>query len=115
MIPRTPHVVATALELSCCDVLQGAERIVRVPSELQRFGELPMQVTFLKEPGKAETDKKLLTLIELDEEQGMSHWGLADVKANRRKGVMKLSKRESGIRFNLPVASLQVVKLHVEL
>ncbi|EIE18889.1 hypothetical protein COCSUDRAFT_45036 [Coccomyxa subellipsoidea C-169] len=93
----------------------GAERIVRVPRELERFGSLPMQVTYLKEPGSTETDTKVLSLKELDEQQGTSRWGLADVKANRRKGVMKLSKREAGISFDLPISSLQLIKLHLEI
>ncbi|KAK9918799.1 hypothetical protein WJX75_007027 [Coccomyxa subellipsoidea] len=93
----------------------GAERIVRVPRELQRFGSLPMQVTFVKEPGSTETNTKVLSLIELNEEQGTSRWGLADAKANRRKGVMKLSKKEAAITFDLPISSLQLIKLHLEL
>lgn len=95
--------------------VQGAERIVRVPRELQRFGSLPMQVTFVKEPGSTETNTKVLSLIELNEEQGTSRWGLADAKANRRKGVMKLSKKEAAITFDLPISSLQLIKLHLEL
>ena len=102
------------VRFSCC-VLQGAERIVRVPRELERFGSLPMQVTYLKEPGSTETDTKVLSLKELDEQQGTTWWGLADVKANRRKGVMKLSKREAGISFDLPISSLQLIKLHLEI
>ncbi|CAL8463893.1 g3428 [Coccomyxa elongata] len=93
----------------------GAERIVRIPRELERFGSLPMQVTFLKEPGSTETNTRVLSLLEMDEEQGTTRWGLADVKENRRKGVMKLSKKESAITFDLPISSLQLVKLHLEI
>ena len=98
-----------------CDGLQGAERIVRIPRELERFGSLPMQVTFLKEPGSTETNTRVLSLLEMDEEQETTRWGLADVKENRRKGVMKLSKKESAITFDLPISSLQLVKLHLEI
>ncbi len=60
------------------------------------------------------TDSRVLRLLKLDEGAGTSAWGLADVKLNRRKGVAKLSKRELGIRFEVPLASIQQVRLHLE-
>jgi hypothetical protein len=83
-----------------------------VPSELGRFQELPMQVTWRPEAKSA--DCRILRLLEVDEIADTSVWGLADVKANRKKGVAKLGKREAGVRFNVPISSIQHVRLHLD-
>lgn len=76
---------------------------------------LSEQVTWKQEEEGNATDSRVLRLLELDEATGASTWGLADVKANRRKGVAKLSKRELGIRFEVPLSSIQNARLHLDM
>lgn len=92
----------------------GAERQVRVPQDLIRFQHLPMLVTFqLKDSTK--TDTKVLELVSYNEADATAEWKLADVKQNRSgKGVSKLSKKQAGQRYEMSLAALLKVNLHLE-
>ncbi|KAL0048485.1 hypothetical protein WJX82_004269 [Trebouxia sp. C0006] len=92
----------------------GAERQVRVPQDLQRFQHLPMLVTFqLQDSNKVDT--KVMELVEYNEADSTAEWKLADVRQNRSgKGVSKLSKKQSGQRWNVALEALQKVNLHLE-
>ncbi|CAK0786450.1 hypothetical protein CVIRNUC_009663 [Coccomyxa viridis] len=88
----------------------GAERIVRVPSELQRFQALPMLVTH---EGEAEKGSQVLQLLELNTEAGTSVWGLANVRANRDK-KQKLTKKQEAQRFEIPLSTIKQARLHLD-
>eukprot|EP00884_Botryococcus_braunii_P017228 jgi/Botrbrau1/4189/Bobra.0192s0048.1 len=103
----------------------GAERAVRVPEELERFRELPMRVVFQtgKDPAtgtggtsKPAVDTKVLRLIEVDSESGVTQWALADVRPNRQgaKGS-RLSKKQAALRYRLAPAEIRQVNLYIEL
>ncbi|CAL5222919.1 g5352 [Coccomyxa viridis] len=88
----------------------GAERTVRVPSELERFRELPMLVTHEAE---SEKGSRVLRLIELDTEAGSSVWGLANVRVNRDKR-QKLTKKQETQRFEIPLSAIKQARLHLD-
>ena len=95
---------------------QGAEREVRVPEELERFQCLPMKVVFSTGGPQGTVDTKVLRLLGLDKETGISEWALADVKVNRQGGKgPRLNKKQAAQRFNLGPADVRQVNLHIEI
>lgn len=96
-----------ALEVSS----PGAERTLIIPQDLDRFKELPMRVEFMSEVGKVNT--LILKYLDRDDE-GMSSWELADVKANQSQKGRPLSKKQRQQRYSIPVAELQRVRIYVD-
>ncbi|GAB4821074.1 hypothetical protein N2152v2_008120 [Parachlorella kessleri] len=95
----------------------GAERVVRVPGELERFAELPMKVEFHSSEDPEKIDTRVFDLVEVDSAAGMSRWRLANVRANRQQGGKGrgMNKKQREQMFEVPVASLRRVNLHLDL
>ncbi|KAK9114538.1 hypothetical protein Syun_021335 [Stephania yunnanensis] len=103
-----------ALEVSS----PGAERLLKVPDDLERFKEMPMQVCYVainEGPGNTEKDGVfLLESVEAASESCM--WKLANVRENRdplAKG-RPLSRKKKEWRLCLPYGSLKKVSLYID-
>lgn len=91
----------------------GAERQVRVPAELERFGELPMRVEYSLEGDKL--DVKVLSFESHDAAAALTRWRLADVRANRTGGKGRgLSRKQRDTLFELPLSAIRRVNLHID-
>ncbi|KAL4433703.1 hypothetical protein ABPG75_000144 [Micractinium tetrahymenae] len=91
----------------------GAERQVRVPAELERFAELPMRVEYSLEGDKV--DVKVLTYESHDAAAALTRWRLADVRANRTGGKGRgLSRKQRDAVYELPLAAIKRVNLHID-
>lgn len=106
-----------ALEVSS----PGAERVVRIPKDLERFKDLPMYVRYIESSSdsNAETPEKdgILELDSVDMEVGSAKWKLADVRLNREltgKG-RGLNRKQRDWRVDLPFESIQLVRLYIDL
>ena len=87
-------------------LVQGAERAVRVPEQLERFRELPMLVSW-------QGQQRVLAFESLSGDQVV--WRLANVVANRKvKGRASLSKKQQQERFELPLTELDSVRLYLD-
>ena len=64
----------------------SAERIVRVPQDLERFKDLPMYVRYLEETAESgiQGQDGIFHLDSVEMESGYSTWKLANVKLNRQ-------------------------------
>ncbi|EFJ52593.1 hypothetical protein VOLCADRAFT_116086 [Volvox carteri f. nagariensis] len=82
----------------------GAERLVRVPEELPRFAELPLQVEYRTPDGKEVS--AVLLLAGLDPSGSTSSWRLANVRANATVKGRALSKKQLGQVLTLALADI---------
>ncbi|GIL81705.1 hypothetical protein Vretimale_1345 [Volvox reticuliferus] len=89
----------------------GAERLVRVPDELTRFAELPLQVEYRTSDDKDVSS--VLLFVGLDEAAGLSSWRLANVRANATVKGRALSKRQLAQLITVPLAQISRVRIHV--
>ncbi|KAK1256919.1 hypothetical protein QJS04_geneDACA016416 [Acorus gramineus] len=103
-----------ALEVSS----PGAERILKVPTDLERFKDMPMNVLYLEE--KSETKyheaQGVFMVDEIETESGHCIWRLANVKENRDalgKG-RPLSRKQKDWRLRVPFTLLKRVMLYIE-
>ncbi|KAK9090998.1 hypothetical protein Sjap_024175 [Stephania japonica] len=103
-----------ALEVSS----PGAERLLKVPNDLERFKEMPMQVCYVEineGPGNIEKDGVfLLESVEAASESCV--WKLANVRENRdplAKG-RPMSRKQKEWRLSLPFGSLKKVSLYID-
>jgi ribosome maturation factor RimP len=106
----------------------GAERLVRVPEELKRFGEMPMLVEYDSSSAaaarggeaKIERKKTVLHFQGVDDEAnapstgGISRWTLADVRANRSGKGRVLNKKQRETLIEIPIKYILHVNLHVD-
>ncbi|CAI5462395.1 unnamed protein product [Closterium sp. Yama58-4] len=107
----------------------GAERVVKVPDDLIRFKELPMYVHY-RLPSEADntgdksatasggkTSEEILSLVEVDEEERVTIWRVADVRLNRElyggKG-RPLSRKNRERRITVPFADILVVRIYLD-
>ena len=74
-----------------------------------------LQVTWAQDAAADATETKVLQLLDFNEGTVSSEWALADVKVNRQKRLGRLTKKETDMRFNLPIASIQHVRLHLDI
>lgn len=98
--------------------VQGAEREVRVPGDLARFANLPMQVISAStagEGGAGAEETRVLQFVEVDEVTGVTRWQLADVRANSPGKGRKLNKKQRETVIELAVADVRKVNLHVDI
>jgi ribosome maturation factor RimP len=96
----------------------GAERVVQIPQDLERFKELPMYVRYLGTGTGEEAEEKdgVLELESVDTEGGSSVWKIANVRINRElvgKG-RGLNKKQREWRVQMPFESLQLVRLYID-
>lgn len=95
----------------------GAERILKVPDDLNRFKDMPMRVCYAEkiESNCPEEDGVFL-LDSIDEDSEICVWKLANVRENRdplRKG-RPLSRKQKDWRLNLPFNMHRMVTLYLE-
>ena len=91
----------------------GADRTLRLPQDLKRFGSLPLRVDHSATLDGAPTSQ-VLVLVEADESGGVTRWRLADVRANAPVKGRKLSKRQREMTFDIPMASITRARIHVD-
>ncbi|KAH7294185.1 hypothetical protein KP509_28G059800 [Ceratopteris richardii] len=101
----------------------GAERVIKVPDQLMRFKGLPMLVKY-EEVSDTENARShpvlkdcILELMSLDTESGKSVWKLANVRANREQAGKGrgLTKKQRECRMVLPLSSLRLVRLYMDI
>jgi len=97
----------------------GAERVVQIPQDLERFKELPMYVRYLETGIGEEAEEKdgVYELESVDTESMCSVWKLANVRINREsigKG-RGLNKKQREWKRQIPFESLQLVRLYIDL
>jgi hypothetical protein len=57
---------------------------------------------------------QVLVLAQADEAAGITRWRLADVRANAPVKGRKLSKRQREMTFDIPLAAITRVRVHVD-
>lgn len=72
-------------------------------------------MTWAQEAAADASETKVLQLLGWNAEAGSTEWALADVKVNRQKRLGRLTKKETDMRFNLPVAAIRHVRLHLDI
>ncbi|GMH01796.1 hypothetical protein Nepgr_003635 [Nepenthes gracilis] len=103
-----------ALEVSS----PGAERILKIPDDLLRFENFPMQVCYVEGDIEAKFQEKIgvFLLDSIETETGHCVWKLADVRENRNplsKG-RPFSRKQKDWRLKLPHQNLKKVTLYLE-
>ncbi|KAL3694876.1 hypothetical protein R1sor_008527 [Riccia sorocarpa] len=94
----------------------GAERMVKIPGELERFKQLPMYVQYYEDESRKVEKDGVLELDSLDSGSGMTVWKLANVKLNRElsgKG-RPLNSKQRKWRAQVPADSLKLVRLYLD-
>ncbi|XP_027095579.1 uncharacterized protein [Coffea arabica] len=95
----------------------GAERLLKVPDDLDRFKEMPMRVSYV-ENLEVECPEKngvfLLESIEMD--SGCCIWKLADVKENRNPSAKgrPMSRKQKDWRLRLPYDMYKRITLFLD-
>ncbi|KAL8114254.1 hypothetical protein AgCh_021197 [Apium graveolens] len=83
----------------------GAERLLKVPDDLQRFQDMPMKVSYVDDVDAKFPGKTMIFYLDVIEtESGNCVWRLADVKENRdpvAKG-RPFSRKQKDWRLKLP-------------
>lgn len=95
----------------------GATRTLRVPSELARFRELMMEVTYKGEVENAESTSNVTKVMEItDVNDTEVEWKLADVAANRpgKKG-QGMNKKSREWRLRMPVSAVVNASLFIDI
>ncbi|KAH7280217.1 hypothetical protein KP509_37G056300 [Ceratopteris richardii] len=101
----------------------GAERVVQVPDQLIRFKGLPMFVRYEEVSDNEDRTSypvvkdSILEFVSLDPELGKSVWKLANVRANREQAGKGrgLTKKQKEWRMELPLSSLRLVRLFMDI
>ncbi|KAF7827961.1 Ribosome maturation factor RimP [Senna tora] len=95
----------------------GAERILKVPDDLDRFKDMPIRVCYAEDLEFNHLEKDGVFLLEsIEEESESCVWKLADVKDNRDllgKG-RPLSRKQKDWRLNLPFNLHRRVTLYLD-
>lgn len=95
----------------------GAERLLKVPDDLDRFKQMPMRVSYV-ENLEAQCPEKngvfLLESIEID--SGCCVWKLADVKENRDPSAKgrPMSRKQKDWRLSLPYDMYKQITLFLD-
>lgn len=93
----------------------GAERLLKVPDDLDRFKEMPMRVCYLDDLESKRLEKNGVFLLESIETESCI-WKLANVKENRdplSKG-RPLSRKQKDWRLELPFLMHKRVSLYLD-
>lgn len=91
----------------------GAERLLKVPEDLDRFKGTPMLVHYVEEAGEPKDGVFLLEAVETETRRCV--WKLADVRENRdpqSKG-RPMNRRRRDWRLEVPFEMLNRVMLYV--
>ncbi|XVF85800.1 hypothetical protein PTKIN_Ptkin17bG0146700 [Pterospermum kingtungense] len=100
-----------ALEVSS----PGAERILKVPDDLDRFKDMAMTVSYIEDPESNSTKKTGVFLLDSIEQESCV-WKLAEVKENRdpdSKG-RPFSRKQKDWRLKLPFDQHRMITLYLE-
>ncbi|MFS8017890.1 putative ribosome maturation factor RimP [Helianthus anomalus] len=102
-----------ALEVSS----PGADRLLRIPDDLQRFQNMAMRVKYVENDDPRSPGKEGIFFLEsIETESGSCVWRLADVKENRdpaSKG-RPMTRKQKDWRLNLPYEKLEQVTLYLD-
>ncbi|MBA0873721.1 hypothetical protein Goshw_006149 [Gossypium schwendimanii] len=93
----------------------GAERILKVPDDLDRFKDMAMRVCYIEDAGSNYTEKSGVFLLDLVEEENCV-WKLAEVKENRdpnSKG-RPFNRKQKDWRLKLPFDKHKMIMLYLE-
>ncbi|MFS8032970.1 hypothetical protein Hanom_Chr17g01563991 [Helianthus anomalus] len=99
-----------AIEVSSPD----ADRLLRIPNDLQRFKNMAMQVKYADSKSMKKEGIFFLESIEMD--SGSCVWRLADVKENRHPSAKgrPLTRKQKDWRLKLPYEMLEQVTLYIK-
>ncbi|GJV04928.1 ribosome maturation factor RimP [Tanacetum coccineum] len=95
----------------------GADRLLRIPGDLQRFKDMAMRVKYVENDDPRSKEKEgvyFLDSIEVESESSV--WKLADVKENRdpkAKGK-PMTRKQKDWRLELPYEKLKQVTLYLD-
>ncbi|KAL8228991.1 hypothetical protein R6Q57_013891 [Mikania cordata] len=102
-----------ALEVSS----PGADRLLRIPDDLQRFKTMAMRVKYVKHDDPRSSEEEGIFFLEsVEMESGSCVWRLADVKENRdptSKG-RPLTRKQKDWKLKLPYEMLKQVTLYLD-
>ncbi|KAI7750835.1 hypothetical protein M8C21_003032 [Ambrosia artemisiifolia] len=102
-----------ALEVSS----PGADRLLRIPGDLERFQNMAMRVKYVEHEDPRSPGKEGIFFLEsIETESGSCVWKLADVKENRdpsSKG-RPMSRKQKDWRLKLPYEKLEQVTLYLD-
>ncbi|KAL6349933.1 hypothetical protein AAG906_002040 [Vitis piasezkii] len=95
----------------------GAERLLKVPDDLDRFKDMPMRVSYVEDVETQCLEKDGVFMLEsIKKESANCVWKLANVRENRDplgKG-RPLSRKQKDWRLNLPFEMFRRVTLYLE-
>jgi len=94
----------------------GAERKLTIPEDLLRFRELKMKVIYNDDESKnAENETIIVNVDDIEEENGLVIFKLADVQENRppKKG-MPMSKKKKEWRKNIKFTDISSANLYID-
>lgn len=91
----------------------GAERLLKIPDDLERFKELPVRVRYTSD--EYGTVDSVLLLDSVDARSANCVWKLANVKENRagNKG-RPFTRKQKDCRLHLPFPQINRVSLYLE-
>lgn len=95
----------------------GAERLLKVPGDLDRFKDMIMRVTYTESSDTRSLLKEGVFLLEsVERESGCCIWKLADVKENRDPSAKgrPLSRKQKDWRLKLPYDMFKKVTLFLD-
>lgn len=97
----------------------GAERVVRIPQDLERFKDLPMYVSYIETSSDSSSEEKdgILELESFDVESGSAKWKLANVRLNRDlagKG-RGMNRKQRDWRLDLSFENTRMVRLYIDM
>ncbi|KAI3729266.1 hypothetical protein L6452_17919 [Arctium lappa] len=102
-----------ALEVSS----PGADRLLRIPNDLERFKEMAMRVKYVERDDPRSVEKEGVFFLEsMEVESGSCIWRLADVKENRdpsSKG-RPFTRKQKDWRLELPFEMIELVTLYLD-
>ncbi|KAF5939491.1 hypothetical protein HYC85_023750 [Camellia sinensis] len=102
-----------ALEVSS----PSAERLLKVPDDMNRFKDMPMRVGYVEDlESKCPEKNGVFYLDSIKTESGSCVWRLADVKENRDPSAKgrPLSRKQKDWRLELPYAMFKKVTLFLD-
>ncbi|KAK1381085.1 DUF150 domain-containing protein [Heracleum sosnowskyi] len=95
----------------------GAERLLKVPNDLQRFQDMPMRVSYIEDVDTKCLEKTgIFYLDAIETESGSCVWRLADVKENRDPAAKgrPFSRKQKDWRLILPYGMVKKVTLYLD-
>ncbi|XP_042469925.1 uncharacterized protein LOC122052459 [Zingiber officinale] len=96
----------------------GAERLLKVPEDLDRFRDMPLRANYLEqaiEPKRHQEKDGVFLIDSFDIESGSCVWKLADVRENRGEAGKGrgLSRRQKDWRLELPFGAIKMLTLYL--